>query len=293
MRTDVSIVIPAKNEESTIRDCLDAVFGQQTDLSFDVLVMDSGSTDQTVDIVKNHGRVRLVTIPPGEFGHGKTRNRGAGMTRGDVIVFLNADAVPANREWLAKLLECFEGDPSPAGAFSRHLPRDGCFLYMDRDLRQSMPDRGRIYNRDDLGSSLLFSTVSCAIPRTVWQENPFDDNIDIAEDQQWAARVLNRNLNIAYQPDSMVVHSHNYRFRELFSIKARVGKSINRFNSRFLNVTAGFLLALGGVFWKSGADFGYILTRKISPGRKVKEMGIALGSRIASFAGRYWGWIRS
>lgn len=293
MKTDVSIVIPSRNEESHIRNCLDSIFVQSTDLTFEVLVIDSGSTDSTREIVRQNKNVKLVCITPEEFGHGKTRNAGAHFTNGKYIVFLNADAIPANNKWLASLMECFGKDRLLAGVFSRHLPREDCHLYMDRDIRRSMPDKPRIISHFDPNAPLLFSTVSCVIPRTVWKDHPFDDHILIAEDQEWARRVLERDFRIAYQPDSTVYHSHNYRFRELYSIKVQVGFSLKQFNNRFLNTVLGFFMVIGGFSVKFIEDAAYILSRKIPVRFKVRELWIALGSRIVSFTGRYIGWIKS
>lgn len=292
MKTDVSIVIPSRNEESHIRNCLDAIFEQITDLTYDILVIDSGSTDRTREIVRQYDNVRLECINPDDFGHGKTRNLGARLTTGNYIVFLNADAIPATENWLVSLIDIFGNDRSLAGVFSRHLPRDDCHLYMERDIRRSMPDRRRIISVFDPNASLLFSTVSCVVPRAVWRDYSFDDHILIAEDQNWAKRVLNRNFRIAYQPDSTVIHSHNYRFRDLYSIKVQVGYSLKRFNNRFLNIVLGFFMILGGFLVKFLADAAYILSRKIPIRFKGKELWIALGSRIASFTGRYIGWIK-
>jgi rhamnosyltransferase len=293
MKTDVSIVIPARNEETFIQRCLDAIFEQKTDQIYEILVIDSGSTDKTREIVKRNSKVKLVCIEPEEFGHGKTRNAGARLTSGEYIVFLNADAIPADDNWLASLMACFENERSLAGVYSRHLPREDCYLYMERDLRSSMPETLKVISRFDPNAALLFSTVSCIIPRAVWQDHPFDDQILIAEDQNWAKGVLHRNLRIIFQPDSMVFHSHNYRFRELYSIKVQVGNSLKRFNSRFLNIVVGFFMVVGGFWVKFLSDVVYIFSRKIPFRVKIKELWIALGSRMASFSGRYIGWIKS
>ena len=77
-KVDVSIIIPAKDEEENIGKCLEAIYNQETNYRFEVIVIDSGSSDQTLDIAKKYSSVQVVEIQPGEFGHGKTRNLGAG-----------------------------------------------------------------------------------------------------------------------------------------------------------------------------------------------------------------------
>src|SRR5690349_7580189 len=71
-----SVVIPTKNPGPIFRQVLAAVCSQETPFDYDVLVVDSGSTDGSVEFVREFAdpRVRLMQIKPTEFGHGKTRN---------------------------------------------------------------------------------------------------------------------------------------------------------------------------------------------------------------------------
>jgi len=290
-----AVVIPAKNEEKNIGKCLEAVYNQKTAYRFDVFVIDSGSSDQTVEIVKKFQAVKLVEIRPEEFGHGKTRNLGAEISTGDYIVFLNADAIPFDKNWLNRLIEPFTKTEKTAGVFSRHIPKEGCHLYMARDIRNSMPDKPMIRTKINPLDFMIFSTVSCAVRRDIWLKYPFDNTVAIAEDQQWARKILEQGLKIAYEPASMVYHSHNYTPRQLFEIKRKVGKASGRFKNRFSALLLGFFLMKGGMVFKLAGDIGFILFK--SPGRiplpiKLKEIKTAFKARIAGFTGRYMGWLR-
>ena len=292
---NTTIVIPAKNEGENIGRCLEAVFNQDTAYSFAVIVIDSGSSDRTVEIVKGFPTVRLVEIEAGDFGHGKTRNLGAELSTGDYIVFLNADAVPVDKNWLNFLLRPFEKDKDIAGVFSRHIPKAGCYLYMVRDIRSTMPDTPGIRTETGAFDFMIFSTVSCAIRRDIWLRYPFDKDIIIAEDQRWAGKILEQGLKIAYEPASMVYHSHNYTPRQLFEVKLKVAKASARFKNRFSALLWGFVLMKGGMLFKIIGDIGYILFKspeKIPFSQKIKEIKIAFKARVAGFTGRYLGWLR-
>ncbi len=291
-REDVTVVIPAKNEESNIRYCLQAVAGQKTNAKVGIIVIDSGSTDRTVEIVREFAGVRLHRIPAEEFAHGKTRNLGASLAQGDVIVFLNADAVPVDERWLDELLLPLAQDPGIAGSYSRHVPLDDCYLYMKRDLNRSMPPEERVRDEDMLLDFMQFSTVSGAIRKDVWLLFPFDDDIAIAEDQDWARRVLDNGYNIAYASHSLVVHSHNYTNRQLYRIKYSVGLSFHRFDTRSGALIGGFVLAIGGFIVKACGDMWYIWKSGVNTKEKIRQMGIALGARAATFWGKYRGWNR-
>ena len=301
----VSIVIPAKNEEENIKNCLDAVFSQETGYRCEVIVIDSGSTDQTVAVTRKFPQVKLRQIRPEDFGHGKTRNLGAEISTGDYIVFLNADAVPADNRWLDSLLQPFgsvekeEKEEKCAGVYSRHFPKQGCHLYMARDIYKSMPDTPAVLHHAKTPDFMIFSTVSCAIPRSILTKYPFDNEIDIAEDQEWARRVLAEGFTIHYEPQSRVYHSHNYTPRQLFEVKRRVGGAEKKFKTVFIAAVVGLVLMVGGIIVKSMGDLGYILfktgstasTEKISFSQKLEEIIIAIKARAAGFAGRYRGWL--
>ena len=166
---------------------------------------------------------------------------------------------------------------------------------------------------------MIFSTVSAAVKREIWEKHPFDDHIIIAEDQDWAKKVLHQGYKIIYEPASMVYHSHNFSPRELFVIKAKIGRTEKKFKNKFLALTAGFFLVLGGIFVKFCADIFFILFKSkralaaaskinksfvgvqgvafqknplLAEGKnKIKQIGIAAAARVVGFAGRYVGWL--
>lgn len=293
-RIDISIIIPARNEAENIGRCLEAVQGQSGGYGVEVIVIDSGSVDQTVEVVKSFGHVRLLEIAPEEFGHGRTRNLGAEVAHGKYLVFLNGDAVPADTGWLRGLVEPFERREGIGGVYSRHLPKDGCFFYMVRDLQSSMGKDSMVRSGVAAWDFMIFSTVSCAIPREVWSENRFADEILIAEDQEWGMRVLCRGYCLVYEPISCVYHSHNYTFREIYRVKYNVGRSTSRFKSRMSAMVLGFFLIVGGMFVKIVGDLFYIFFTppvSVSIPVKFRELWISIRSRLASFLGRYMGWL--
>jgi len=265
---------------------------QECSYVFEVIVIDSGSQDDSVAIVKENKNIRLVEIGPDEFGHGKTRNLGAKLAKGDFLVFLNADAIPQDRSWLSSLIEEFAKDDKIAGVYSRHLPRSGCHLYMARDLQISMPAHKIEKSQVERLDYFLFSTVSAAIRKDIWSAIPFLDEILIAEDQNWAVRVLQGGYKLVYTPASLVQHSHNYSLKELFRLKCRVGRSSKKFSNWASALFGGAFLALGGMIYKFSGDFIYILRSDLPLKRKIREIFISLGARMFSFSGRYIGWLK-
>lgn len=270
-----------------------AIHEQDTPYRFEIIVIDSGSTDNTPDTVKTFESVRLLEIKPEDFGHGSTRNLGAETAKGDYIVFLNADAVPVDQNWLNPLIDALKEDRGVGGVFSRHIPHEDCNLYMARDLLRAMPGKRMVRSTARKMDFMLFSTVSAAMRKNTWEAFPFDDDIIIAEDQQWAKRVLTDGMKIIYEPASQVRHSHNYTPKELMESKRKIGRASGRFKNKFTALLMGFLLMKAGIAVKTSGDIFFILFKQknLSFSRKLKEIKISLISRCASFWGRYKGWL--
>jgi len=234
----VSVVIPAKNGRPTIGPCLDAVEAQEVDAEVEVLVIDSGSTDGTLDEVRARPRVRLHRIPPLAFDHGDTRNLGAGMTDGELVVFLVQDAEPTDRHWLAHLVENF-ADERVAGAFSRILPRpeagplvkigcegDLCFGTERVESRMESREAWAALDPHALRVACNFNDVSSAVRRSAWQRLPLARGM-FGEDIKFARAAIEAGWTIVFDPRSRVWHSHEYDRRTVYSrtfIDARMNR---------------------------------------------------------------------
>ncbi len=213
---ETSIVILCKNEEKNIALCLSGIYVQQYK-DFEVIVIDSGSTDRTLEIAKDYP-VRLYHIKPEEFKHAHTRNYGASLCEGDYIVFITADAYPQDEMWLGNLLGNFD-DPTVAGVYGRQIaksaayPMEQCFLdfYYTQEKRVQRLEGPQTKVKD-----VFFSNVTSAIRKTLLIENPFPEDVVMAEDFAWALSVLKKGHAIVYEPKAVVHHSHNYTFSQAF-----------------------------------------------------------------------------
>lgn len=219
----VSILIPAKNPGAIFKRVIDAVLNQSTDWEYDVLVIDSGSKDGTVEYVKSIPAIKLLEIPSHEFGHGRTRNLGISKTQGEFVVMLTHDALPTSSSWLSQLVKSIEQSDDVAGAFGRHIAysTDGPFL--ERDIRMhfdgfvdqplvKLDDQER-YDHDAGYRQYLhfFSDNNACIRRSVWLEIPYPD-VDFAEDQIWAKKIIEAGYKKAYANKATVYHSHHFGF---------------------------------------------------------------------------------
>lgn len=214
--SDVSVVIPTKNAGPLFEEVLAAVLGEAPEA--EVLVIDSGSTDGTLEIAAEFP-VEVLEIRPESFDHGGTRNLGVERTDGEFVVFLTQDATPLEG-WLDALLAPLRADDTIAGAYSRQVPREDATPMKRHFLDTFYPpepetrslDPGERPTIDDT----FFSNVSSAVRRSVHEWVPFPEDPLTSEDQAWAARVLDRGHRIHYAADSRVRHSHREGIFDVF-----------------------------------------------------------------------------
>jgi len=235
----VSIVIPTLDGAATLPGLLDAIAAQRTDLPVEIVAVDSGSTDGTVDLLR--GRVgRLVQVERAAFDHGLTRNLGVEAARGDLVVLTVQDAVPASPYWLAALVAPLLEDTRLAGTYARQVPRpDASALtrsYLTRWAAASPDPRPpqRLSPETFAGlapperlHACVFDNVCSCIRRSVWADRPFRST-PIAEDLEWARDVLLAGHALAYVPAAVVVHSHDrsarYELARTRLLHARLGE---------------------------------------------------------------------
>ena len=226
-KNKASVIIPTKNPGDIIKKVLPVALSQKADFAYEVLVIDSGSTDGTVEYLKGikAPNFRLVEIPPADFGHGKTRNLGAELTDGDYILFLTHDAQPVKDTWLAEMVRVADQDPLIAGVFGRHIAYAGENVFVARELELHfsgfqtnpitwMDDKARYEN--DIGYRQFlhfFSDNNSLLRRSVWLVHKYPD-VDFAEDQQWAKTIIEDGWKKGYSHEGVVYHSHHYKVME-------------------------------------------------------------------------------
>ncbi len=208
----ISVVIPVKNGGADLVRCLEAIAVQRIGDDVEVVIVDSGSVDGSVARARSLG-ARVREIPADEFHHGRTRNLGAELARGETLVFTSQDACAASDTWLAELTAPLR-DTAIAGVYGRQLPHEDArpperyfldFLYGPKPRLQHLEPG------EDLSYEVtLFSNVNSALRRAVWEAYPFADDIVMSEDQEWSRRVLRAGLGLVYAPDAAVHHSHAY-----------------------------------------------------------------------------------
>jgi rhamnosyltransferase len=194
----IEVVVRCKNEMPHVERTLSTL----TECGARVLFIDSGSTDGSLECAEDAG-VDIVRIAPESYVPGRVLNDAMRRTRGDVVAFVNADAVPLGREAVSQLVaRCTAG---AAAAFGRQLPRTEARPLTKADYARAFPE-----NVHDPKLSRFFSMAASAIRRDVWNALPFDERLRFSEDVDWTMRLRALGFAIDYVPRARFEHSHDY-----------------------------------------------------------------------------------
>ena len=226
----VTVAVPVRNGGRYISEVLQAVRAQEVNREIELLVVDSGSTDGSPAIARDHG-ARVVEIPPHEFGHGRTRNLMMRLAAGEHVAFLTQDATPADERWLARLLDGFTLADDVALSCGPYVARADASLPVKRELHDFFagfspagePVVQRLLAgaasepgyRRPVGPLTFFSDVNGCVARWAWEKVPYRD-VAYAEDQLLAAEMLEAGMAKVFEPRAVVRHSHDYSAVEYF-----------------------------------------------------------------------------
>jgi rhamnosyltransferase len=215
----ISLVIPTLNAGPLLDEVLAAVRAQKSPAFDELVAVDSGSRDGTVERLQRAG-FRVIPIDKRTFDHGRTRDLGIAQTTGDIVVLMVQDATPQGDDWLGRMVEPF-ADPQVAGVWCRQIPRPGCQPALDRRIRgwpgwgegvtvKRLPAGKRLADLPPFEQLMLcaFDNVASAIWRSAWQRFPLGPR-RFGEDVWFGKRAIEAGLALAHQGGAVVMHSHD------------------------------------------------------------------------------------
>lgn len=199
----VSIIMRSFNEGWALCQTLPALAAQDW-TNRELIVIDSGSTDGSVDLIRRANPRHFIQIRPEEYNPARVMNLGMKLSRAEFGIFLNADATPHGTGWLRPLATAVQ-EARTAAAFGRQIPRPNCQAVFAHDYERCFGN-----HRESSGWEHFFSMVSSALRKDVWSRRGFLETMQYSEDDEYTRWCRAEGYQIAYCPDSVVVHSHNY-----------------------------------------------------------------------------------
>ena len=220
----LSVIIPTYNAEPYIKKLLE-VLSFQTQKIDEIIVIDSSSSDGTVEIAKSFG-ARVVVIPKEKFDHGGTRTEAAKLAVGDILIYLTQDAIPVDRYSIKNIVKVFESEEIGA-AYGRQVPYENTNLFGKHLRYFNYPDMSFTKSLKDkkiLGFKIAFLSNSFAAYRkeVLKEIGWFKRGVIFGEDSIAAAKILLAGYKIVYSAEAKVFHSHSYSiwqdFKRYFDI---------------------------------------------------------------------------
>ena len=199
----VSIILRSFNEAWALCDTLSALPAQDY-ANWELIVIDSGSTDGSVELIQRARPRHFVQIKPHEYNPARVLNHGLALARADYAICLNADATPQNRNWLRPLVTALF-DPRIAAVFGQQIPRPDCRAVFAHDYARCFGPQ-----RESVHWEHFFSMASSGLRKDIWSYRGFNEAMQFSEDDEYTRWCRAQGYTIAYAPDSVVMHSHNY-----------------------------------------------------------------------------------
>jgi len=206
----VSILIRTKNEERHLGETLSVLYSQ-TYKNYEVLVVDSGSTDRTLEIAREYP-VSIFEIKPEDFTWGYSLNFGFRKAKGTYVICLSAHSLPLSDGWLATIISNFD-DEKVAAVMCNTLPWPDCNPFDRRGLLKKFNIEKQEIKE---GPPFLFGNTSCAVRKAAWEKVNYDESLSYCEDHDWLRKVRSIDYKVIYEPAAKVYHSHNETLKQIY-----------------------------------------------------------------------------
>ena len=219
-----SVVIAVRNEKNYIMRCLEAVFSQDIDEDYEVIVVDGMSTDGTFELLNKLKKPNFSLIKNKKINAAAGRNLGIKQAKGDIVAFIDGDAIPSN-DWLTQIKKAYKKhDNSVAGVGGPDLlPEDS--RYKEKVIGIVMTSsvaRGGRFNpstqhslMDDERFVDHIPTCNLAIRKNVIEKvGFFDEDFAKGQDLELNYRIIKAGYKLLYSPKIKVVHYRKNHIRE-------------------------------------------------------------------------------
>jgi len=212
----ISVIVPAYNAEATLAECLTALAGQRVDWPLEIILVDDGSTDRTIEVAEEFGGdVKVVRQEHG--GAAAARNRGLEEAHGEIILFTDADC-EAWPEWAAIMVAGIEAGADGVKGTYRTKQRSLVARWVQAEYESK-------YRRmEGLEEIDFIDTYSAGYRREALEAvGGFDPAVVMVEDQELSFRLAEKGYKLRYVPGGVVYHRHVSTVRDYVRRKFRIG----------------------------------------------------------------------
>lgn len=198
----ISVVIRTLNESRHLDELLVAIRNQRLrEEQLEVVLIDSGSTDKTLEIAQNHG-CRITHIDKRQFSFGRSLNMGSDFAKGDILVYISGHCIPCDSDWISRLVGPLV-DGQADYVYGRQIGRDTTKYSEGKIFEKYFPP-----HMSNSQLEFFCNNANAAIRTESWREFLFDEEVTGLEDLELAKRLCDSGGKIMYVPDAGVYHIH-------------------------------------------------------------------------------------
>ena len=264
--TDVSVIVRAKDEAASIGRVLDLLGAQRLDSgAVEVIVVDSGSSDGTADIAREHG-ARVIEIPAATFTFGGALNTGCAAAGGEILVALSAHAFPRDDAWLARMAATFDDERVACASGELYAPGGGPLterIVQDADTARRHPFWG-------------YTNAAGGFRAELWRRHPFRADLPGTEDKEWAHHWTQLGYVCVIDPRLTVDHDHSDDPLRAQFVRAR--REWQGY-ATYLGLPARGLADVAREWWTDQASYRSPLRARLSHQRLARLAGMYAGLR--------------
>ena len=202
-----SIVIRALNEGSHIGKLLYGL-QQQTKLPDEIILVDSGSTDETLLIASSYD-VLIEKISKDEFTFGRALNIGCKLAKNEILIFLSAHVYPPDKDWLTNIINPFK-DESVVCTYGKQRGNSSTKFSENQVFLSYFPDE-----IEDIKTNYFCNNANCAIRKKEWEKIHYDEELTGLEDLDWAKKQYQNGKRILYVPNAEIIHVHQESWKQI------------------------------------------------------------------------------
>jgi rhamnosyltransferase len=273
MPPETSIVIRTLNEGKNLEKVFQGIHNQNYK-DWEIVLVDSGSTDRTLDLAKQYG-ARIFHIPSKEFTFGRSLNQGCSEALGEYLVFVSGHVWPVTNNWLRNLVEPFQ-ELSVAMVYGRQRGTDDSRLSELHDLQRQFGSVTQILVDEPKGNN-----GNAAIRKSLWLNQPFDESLPGLEDVDWARKAERNGHRVYYAADASVYHLHEETLKQVYRRHLREAVASKRMFPHNMFTWSNVIMGLPYFIFR---DVLYAFRQ----GKRGKLFEIP-GNRIAQFLGMHQG----
>lgn len=220
-----SIVVRAYNEEKNIGRLLSGINQQTVKKEVEVILVDSGSTDDTVAIARAtqwYFPVQILHIQPEDFTFGYALNRGIEIAHHALIVIASAHVYPIYPDWLERLLMPFQ-DPQIGLVYGKQRGNQTTRYSEHQIFARWFPEQTHLRQ-----AYPFCNNANAAIRRSLWEIHPYDESLTGLEDLEWAKWAIEAGHSIAYVSEAEIIHVHEDTPRGVYNRYRREAMAFKR-----------------------------------------------------------------